>query len=183
MNARNNARAVLGSPVTFSLGQAALICSIDVAILRQWIANDDLVPAIKGGRGRGNAHRLSVQQTIGLTVAAWYAGCCGSRWLDHETALATIREYGVWPWSAVEQALGLRRDEYTEEALAKVLGKSPKEEMTPEVFGRVHKLFVRFMEIRDAVLTAQGEVESANRSKLPAYLDPRQIANRLKTKK
>jgi hypothetical protein len=84
--------------------------------LRDLIEAGLITPAVLGGKGKGNGHRLDLGQLIGVSAAIhlWLSprGC---RW---EYLAETVREFESWTWQAVRQLLRLRHDCYTEEAVA-----------------------------------------------------------------
>lgn len=46
------------------------LCGLPVTTLTEWVGKGIIAPAEKGGKGRGNSHRFTPMQAVGLAVAA-----------------------------------------------------------------------------------------------------------------
>ena len=53
-----------------TIEQVCEVAGLESQTLRNWIANEVIIPSDKGGMGRGHGHRFSVTQSVGLVIAA-----------------------------------------------------------------------------------------------------------------
>lgn len=102
----------------FTLNEAATICKIDPQCLRNWITEGIITPAKKGGVGKGNSHRFSPVQLIGLATVGALA--VSERRCSHEYAAKVMRalEEGPDSMTVLNTWLDIKSDAYTEEAHA-----------------------------------------------------------------
>lgn len=105
--------------VLLRLADAAAILETDPQNIRNWVKAGVVRPSIRGGRGRGLSTYFSVGQVVGLILAGGYRKSPRGALLPF--LQERIEEYASWPWSALEGLLGLRTDDWTDEALAKAM--------------------------------------------------------------
>jgi hypothetical protein len=156
--------------VLFPLKEAADLCGdIKGQYLRDAVKRGLLTPVKRGARGRGHSHYFSVGQILGIQwVVSKSWGLVRDRWQLAEM-VKVIREHESWPWTAVENFLGLKRDAWSDEVLAKVLQPQPRTQeeqeildiilerpMPEEDWNRCLWLAKQRLRLRDAILIKLG---------------------------
>jgi hypothetical protein len=148
--------------------EVADICSVPEQALRQWAGKGYVNPTIRGRQGRaaGNSpscHRYSIQRTLGITTAIW----------AYETPKGgliplfseVVEQHARWPLIAVEQLLGLRDDEWSEDTLEETYRRElrmsdpslPDESLLPGTpkWEYILLLIKRMVKLRDALLARE----------------------------
>jgi hypothetical protein len=149
-------QSITPNPI-FSLAHTAQICKVKPQVLRDWVADGFIHPIVRGTRGKGCGHRLSVQQVVGICQAVAYwrsARGCRPNFIK-----VVVTEFDQWPWPAIEHLLALRRDDWSEEDFYKAIGAAPSDGPLPvdhpdDIATRI--AFVKMLlRLRDAILKRQ----------------------------
>ena len=111
--------------MTFTLHEAADILNVEPHWIKNRIQEGLIVPAERGGKGKGKVHKFSLPQMVGLTVGLWwYLDVGKGRQMLSTHFKETYDRYSLWTQEEAEALVGLRTDEsdpWTAEALAKRL--------------------------------------------------------------
>ena len=109
----------------FTLMEAAEVLEVEPDYLRHLIERKVFRPAEPGSKGRGKQHKFDLIQMYALvTLVGHHRG----RRLPKSFVVVLLADLCRWPLTAVEHALQLRSDDWSEEALAKALHPKPPEE-------------------------------------------------------
>lgn len=139
--------------VTFDLKEVASIVGIDSQDLRNWVAGGIITPVVRGGDGRGNTHRFSINQLVGLGIGcAWRKSPRGCLL---ELLGAEVQRYEGWSLSAIQGLLRVLPDEFTEEGFRKQMPRSPIApvyDLVPAQFEDTKAIFVVLMRLKKVVL-------------------------------
>jgi hypothetical protein len=145
-----------GPGVLLSLKEVAALCDLPTKVVGEWVLAGVIEPQVKGGKGRGRAAKFSVGQAYGLLTITGLAGTDVGRTPDSIWRVL-YRKWAATPWPALEQLLGVRKDPWTEEELAKAMG--PRRDpfsVLPEDEALLLALFRRFVRFRNVVRVKLG---------------------------
>jgi hypothetical protein len=99
---------------TFSLPEAASIVLVKPKLLHKWVESGRIVPAVLGSKGRGNSHRFSAQQLLGIAAAASLIRSTGA---SVEYTKEVLRLFGDMSDDALDHWLSAdKHSDRTEEA-------------------------------------------------------------------
>jgi hypothetical protein len=158
-------QAEMGASLLLTMREAAEIIGVDFRRIRNWVRDDIIRPEVRApmGGGRGCTHLFTVSQVYGLAIATWL-------WVEPYSQvrrryfMEDYRRFAAMDWSAIEHALGLRDDWYSEEVFVKELwqwrGQRPTSDgptvddvlADPEQYARIVRLAKRLMALRSLVL-------------------------------
>jgi hypothetical protein len=102
--------------ITFGVKEAARLIGKNPAWLLKLTQKRFVIPAVAGKIGTGNSTRFSERQLLGLAIGAALNDSVINASLDYVAKVVKLFE--EMPESALEGWIGLRRDDYVEEAAA-----------------------------------------------------------------
>jgi DNA-binding transcriptional MerR regulator len=131
-------------------------CGLDPQILREWINNGLIEPAMRGGKGRGRSHRFSDKQAVGIARATVFYL---SKWgLSRDGIKSIVSDMEETPDGAMRAWIERVRDPYRQERFAELIARE-EDSCIREVFERVHRSHQAAIKMYDAV--APGEAAEA----------------------
>lgn len=162
--------------IRFTCNEAAELLEISPNTLKRMVRQELIKPVKRGGPGRGHQHIFDLPHMCGLVYLVGFNRETGA---TRSTIKVFMDPDRLWSLSAIEHALGLRDDAWSEEALAKALRPTPPEpwQIDPETGKRIKthsdhpddEAIVReaarlWGKLRKAVLVKLGHTDRITRS-------------------